>query len=159
MLRTILVIIHASAGLGGLVAGAWLLPPPGSPAHRQWVRRAYWLCLAALLGSVVAMIVIDWPELAVAARVAFLALAGLAVAMLVRLGLAERSLRLRPSGWEARYLGHVYFTYISLWVGLVIVPALRTPLPQVFTPLAAVAVLVTGHLLLARYRRRLLAGV
>jgi uncharacterized membrane protein YhaH (DUF805 family) len=159
MLRTILVIIHASAGLGGLVAGAWLLPPPASPAHRRWVRRAYWLCLLALLGSVVVLIVVDWPELAGAARVAFLALVGLAVAMLVRLGLAERSLHARPAGWQARYLGHVYFTYISLWVGVVIVPALRTPLPQLFTPLAVVAVLVTGHLLLARYRSRMLAGV
>jgi hypothetical protein len=159
MLRTSLVIVHAAAGLGGLVAGAWLLPPPGSPAHRRWVRRAYWLCLVALLGSVVAMIAIDWPELAVAARVGFLALAGLAVAMLVRLGLAEREVVTRGDGWPARYLGHLYFTYISLWVGLVIVPALATPLPQVIAPAAAVAVLVTGHLLLVRYRRRVLPSV
>ena len=42
-------------------------------------------------------------------------------------------------GWEGRYIGHVYFTYISLWMGFVILPTLDLPMPQVTVPVIAVA--------------------
>ena len=61
----------------------------------------------------------------------------------------------RKPGWERRYLGHVYFTYISLWVGFVIVPALGSPNPGVWIPVAVVSVLTAGTMLIHRYEQRL----
>jgi hypothetical protein len=57
-------------------------------------------------------------------------------------------------GWRERYINHVYFAYISLWEGFVILPALNLPLPQVAAPVVAIGVLLIGHVLITRYKRR-----
>jgi hypothetical protein len=58
-------------------------------------------------------------------------------------------------GWERRYVNHVYFTYISLWVGFAIIPALRSPTPGLWIPVAVATVLATGRVLEHRYQRRI----
>ncbi|MGH3649519.1 MAG: hypothetical protein ACRDU9_02330 [Acidimicrobiia bacterium] len=58
-------------------------------------------------------------------------------------------------GWERRYVGHVYFTYVSLWVGFAIIPALRSGNPGLWIPVAVIGVLAAGTLLVHRYERRI----
>jgi hypothetical protein len=157
VLRAILVVIHASAGVGGLVTGLAALAPPRPDDGRRWIRRLYLLFLAVLLISMVVLVAMDWNDLDVAARVAFGALIALGAAMAVRISLANRAASGHGADWRKRYIGHVYFTYISLWEGFVILPALNLPLPQVSVPLVAVSVLLIGHTLIARYEARVLA--
>lgn len=159
MLRDILVAIHAGAGVLGLLAGLWsLAPPQPGQRARRWVRRAYQLCIAVLVVSLLVLVAVDWPGLDTGARVAFAGLTGLGVFMLYRLVSAEQTARRRPAGWQRRYLGHLYFTYVALWIGFLVIPALNLPLPMVGVPLTVVAVLLIGGLLRKRYERRLAIG-
>lgn len=103
-----------------------------------------------------ALVTIDWRTLEAGGRVAFAALSALGAVMAYRLARAHREASRRAPTWRERYIGDVYFTYISLWEGLVILPSLRLPLPQVSVPLVAVAVLLIGHALLARHKARIL---
>jgi hypothetical protein len=76
--------------------------------------------------------------------------------MVYRIRRARLDASRRAGGWQERYIGDVYFTYISLWEGFVILPALNLPLPHLSVPLLAVAVLLIGHVLLERYKTSLL---
>lgn len=156
MLRDVLVIIHASAGIAGLLTGLAAIPPH-PPQHRlRRLRLVYPVCVGVLLVSLIALLVVDWPNLETGARLAFGGLAGLGAVMAVRGGLATRESTRRTPGWEGRYVAHVYFTYIALWVGFLVLPALRLPYPQVSAPLVVVATLAVGHVLVTKYRRRVL---
>lgn len=148
------MLLHAAPGVVGLVAGLLALPPPQPGARRRGWRVLYAVCVAMLVAGIVALIIQDWPTLDPAARVVFLGLLGLGLVMGVRLWLAHRLYATGVPRWQERYVGHVYFTYVSLWIGFLIVPALATPLPQVAVPLAVVVVLGVGHVLLTRYRRQ-----
>jgi hypothetical protein len=154
--RTALVVIHASAGVGGLLTGLAALSPPRPSDGRAWMRRLYLVCLAILLGSMVVLVAIDWSGLDAGARIAFAALIGLGSVMAYRIVRAQREASLRSANWEHRYIGHVYFTYISLWEGFLILPALSLPLPQLSVPAVALAVLGIGHVLISRYKTRIL---
>lgn len=158
VLRTILVVIHASSGVGGLVTGLAALSPPRPADNRGWLRRLYLLCIAILLASLVALVAIDWNGLDTGSRVAFSALTALGAVMAYRITRAYRLASAQGANWQERYIGHVYFTYISLWEGFVILPALNLPLPQVSVPVVAIAVLLIGHALIARYKARVLAA-
>lgn len=155
-MRTFLIVVHASAGIAGLGTGLLSIPPPHPGDRRNVIRGAYLACVAVLLVSLVALVVIDWDGLDSSARIAFSALTVLAAMMVFRLVRAYRAVVSGDIRWQERYINHVYFTYISLWMGFVILPALSLPLPQVTVPLVGVGVLLMGHLLLARYKARLL---
>jgi hypothetical protein len=158
VLRTVLVVIHATSGVGGLAAGLFSLSPPRPGDGRRWARRVYSLCIAILLASMAVLVAMDWSGLDAGARLAFGALGGLGAVMAYRIVRARREASTRGTNWEDRYISHVYFTYISLWEGFVILPALSLPLPQVSVPAVAVAVLLIGHTLIARYKARALAA-
>jgi hypothetical protein len=157
VLRTTLVVIHASAGIGGLLTGLASLSPPRPADHRTWSRLLYTLFIGILLASLVVLVALDWDGLDGGSRVAFSALIGLGAVIAYRLTRAYQVAWAGEGNWEERYINHVYFTYISLWEGFVILPALNLPLPQVTVPLVAIAVLLIGHMLIARYKRRTLA--
>jgi hypothetical protein len=159
MLRSALVLIHASTGVAGLITGLGALTPPRPLDNRRWLRRLYAVSITILVTSMVALVAVDWTDLDVVGRVAFGALIGLGAVMVYRLARAYREASTQNGGWQERYIDHVHFTYISLWVGFVVLPALNLPVPQVSVPLVAVGVLLTGHALLTRYRKRLLADV
>lgn len=153
-MRTALVILHAAPGVAGLMAGLLAVPPPRPADGRTWWRRLYALCVAVLLGGLVVLLAYDWADLDPAARLAFTGLAGLGAVMAVRLVLARRAAGTGAAGWQRRYVDHVAFTYISLWVGFLVVPALNTAWPQVAVPVVVVAVVGAGSVLASRYRRR-----
>jgi hypothetical protein len=157
-MRTILVVAHAGAGIAGLVAGLASFAPPRDADGRSWVRWAYLALLAVMFVTLIALVAVDWEGLDTAARIAFAALTGLAAVMMLRIVLAVRVASSREPGWEGRYIGHVYFTYISLWMGFVILPALNLPMPQVTVPVIAVGVLLIGQTLVGRYKRRVLSA-
>jgi hypothetical protein len=104
----------------------------------------------------IALITVDLPDLDAGSRIAFTALTGLGVVMAYRLIRSRREASAQPEGWQERYIDHVYFTYISLWEGFVILPALNLPLPQVSVPVVTIGVLLIGHALIARYKTRVL---
>ncbi|WP_166352946.1 hypothetical protein [Phytoactinopolyspora limicola] len=156
-MRTGLVLLHAAPGVAGVLAGLLSLSPPRPDDGRHHWRRLYVACVTVLIVGMVALIVYDWTDLDAAARVTFTGLAGLAAVMGWRLWLAHREASAQRTGWQRRYVDHVYFTYVTLWIGLLIVPALNTPMPQVAVPIVVLAVLTTGHVLLKRYKREVLS--
>ncbi|NDL60245.1 hypothetical protein [Phytoactinopolyspora mesophila] len=156
-MRTALVILHAAPGVAGVLTGLLALSPPRPDDGRRRWRDLYVGCIAILIVGMVALVVYDWAELDTAARVAFAGLGGLAAIMGFRLWRAHREASDQPHGWQRRYIDHVFFTYVSLWIGLLIVPALNTPAPQVAVPIVVLAVLGTGHVLLTRYKRGVLS--
>lgn len=155
MTREVLVAIHATAGIAGLVVGIALFRPPETRSDRRWLRMVYGGLLAVLAGSLLALIITDWPDLDAIPRIVFSGLAVLAGVMLYRLVLADRIAASGEPRWERPYVGHVYFTYVSLWVGFAIVPALRSGNPGLWIPIAVVGVLAVGTLLIHRYQRRI----
>jgi hypothetical protein len=154
-MRELLVMIHAGAGIAGLVLGLGVFALPRPASERRLARVAYGAALAILVGSLVILVVTDWPDLETGARIAFTGLTALAGVMLYRYILANRVAESRDADWERRYVGHIYFTYISLWVGFAIVPALRSPSPALWIPVAVIGVLLTGSVLVHRYERRI----
>jgi hypothetical protein len=156
MTRELLVAIHAGSGILGLVVGLSVFTPPESRGGRKrsW-RIAYGVLLIILVVSLLALIATDWPGLETGSRLAFSGLAGLGGVMLGRIYLAHRLAGGSGRGWERRYVGHVYFTYVSLWVGFAIVPALRSGNPGLWIPVAVIGVLAAGTLLIHRYERRI----
>lgn len=158
MLRTLLVVAHAGAGVGGLLLGLAALRPPANIDSRLRTRRLYAASIAALLASMIALIAVDWRGLETGARTAFVGLAGLGAVMAYRVARAHHEAKAKTPGWQVRYIGHVYFTYVSLWIGFLIVPALSLPLPHVVIPAMVVAVLAVGHILVASYTQRVIAA-
>jgi hypothetical protein len=154
-MRTALVFLHASPGVVGLLVGMLTLRPPRPGDGRRRWRLIYAVCIAVLATGLVALLAYDWGALDTTARAAFAGLACLAVVMGYRLRLARLEARRRRDGWQERYVTHVYFTYVSLWVGFLIIPALNLPLPQVGVPLTVVAVLLIGNRLIGQYKQRL----
>ena len=151
MLRTLLVLIHAGAGIGGLIVGLPVLSPGSvTTQRRQWLRRLYAAFVAVLLAAMVALVMLDWPH---GPRAAFAGLTGLGAVIAYRLVRGHHEARAQQRGWQRRYVDHLFFTYISLWIGFLIVPALNLPAPQVAVPATALAALGVGHVLLARYKR------
>jgi cobalamin synthase len=156
MTRELLVAIHAGSGIAGLLVGLTVFQPPKETGGRWRIWRiGYGGLLVILTVSLLALIIRDWSGLETGARLAFSGLAALAVVMLARIYLAHRLVATRVAGWKRRYVGHVYFTYISLWVGFAIVPALRSPNPGLWIPVAVVTVLAAGSALVHRYERRI----
>jgi hypothetical protein len=151
------VVIHASAGVVGLFAGLGTLSPPRPGDNRSWLRALYLLCIVIMLAFLIALVVLDWDGLDMGSRIAFTALTGLGAVMGFRIIRARQVASAQQPGWQGRYIDHVYFTYISLWEGFVILPALSLPLPQVTVPLVAVGVLLIGHTLVTRYKAGVLA--
>jgi hypothetical protein len=158
VLRSALVVIHAAAGVGGLLTGLASLSPPRPTDHRTWVRLLYLLSILILLASMIMLVILDWTGLDSVGRIAFSGLIGLGAVMAYRLGRAYREASTREPDWPERYINHVSFTYIALWEGFVILPALSLPLPQLSVPVVAIAVFLIGHALIVRYKTRALAG-
>lgn len=158
MSRSVLVMIHAGSGVAGLIIGLPALAPRLAAELRgRWIRQLYAGCVVALVASMAMLITVDWPHLQAGARTAFTGLAALGAVMVYRVVRADQQARTPTPGWQARYLDHIYFTYIALWIGFLIVPALNLPAPQVAVPIVVIATLAVGHTLIGRYRDRLLA--
>ena len=153
MIRTILLSSHAIAGLIALVFAVVVLRPPASAD--RWTVRVYLSTLLAMLGFVIALVMVDWAELDVASQITFSLLLALGVFTAYRGVQAYRALREREPGWRERYVDHVGFTVISLFDGFTIVGAidLGAPLPVVIV--VGVLGVVVGITAINAVKRRL----
>lgn len=158
-LRTVLLTLHVAGGGLGLLAGIFAIRPPDSKQPRVLARVAYAAGVVLLVTFLYAALAIDWAGLGSAQRVIFAVLAVLAAFILVRLFLAFRASQERPANWRARYIGHIYFTYISLWEGFFIVGLIDLGAPGWVVALVAIGVLLIGGYLSNRYKRSVLSAV
>jgi hypothetical protein len=103
-MRTVAAVVHAAPGVVGLVAGLLSLAPPRAEDRRGGWRLIHAVCVATLLGGLVALVVYDWRELDAVARTGFLALVGLAGVMGYRLHRAWREASRQSAGhtWPRR---------------------------------------------------------
>lgn len=155
-MRTALLVLHVTSGVAGLFFGVLALRPPRTDDGRALWRVLYACCLVALMLGLVGLVAYDWSSLDGVARIVFVGLAGLGAVIIARMVLAWRVTRSAPRGWEQKYIDHIFFTYVSLWVGFLIVPAINSPLPIVVVPLVVVAVPAVGVFAVSRYKRRVL---
>lgn len=158
VLRTVLVSLHVAGGLFGLLIGAFALRPPLVHRSRLLLRRAYATSLVVLFVFLTGTIAIDWPALQTTQQIIYIVLIGLAAFMVTRAFLAFRVARQRVSGWETKYMNHIYFTYVSLWEGLVIVGLFDLGAASWIIAGVGVGVLIVGALLFNNYRGRVFAN-
>jgi hypothetical protein len=155
VLRTAFLSLHVAGGVLGLLLGGFALHPPRTHRFRLLLRRAYAAAILVLAVFLVATVLVDWPGLAAIQRIVFAVLVGLAAFIVARVFLANRAARLQPTGWEAAYMNHIYFSYISLWEGFFIVGLLDLGAPPWLIGAVAVGVVILGAVLFSAYRRRL----
>lgn len=155
MTRELLVTIHAGSGIAGLLAGLAVFSPPRSREDRLTFRLGYGTLLFVLVVSLLGLIIVDWADLELGARLAFSGLTVLGLVMVARFILAHRLALSDTPDSDRRYVKHIYFTYVSLWVGFAILPALRSDSPGLWIPVAVIGVLGLGSFLIRRYERTL----
>jgi hypothetical protein len=61
-MRTVAAVVHAAPGVVGLVAGLLSLAPPRAEDRRGGWRLIHAVCVATLLGGLVALVVYDWRD-------------------------------------------------------------------------------------------------
>lgn len=157
-LRTIFLSLHIAGGLAGLLIGAFAIRPPLGEA-RLWLRRAYAAALVALFVFLSATVAVDWSRLQTTQQFIYVALIALAAFMVTRVFLTFRVAQRQGSGWESRYMNHVYFTYISPWEGLFIVGLIDLGAPGWLVAAVAIGVLVLGAVPFSNYSRRFLRSL
>lgn len=156
MLYLTLLGLHIAAGVLGLIIGAFAFRPPRAPGDRALIRYAYLGSLTVLVVAVIGAVAAHWPTLDPVTQVVFSGLGALGVFVIARGFLALRSVRRKRGGWQKSYMRHIYFTYISLWEGFVIVAVIDLGLPGWLVPVVAVGVLILGGYLVNRYQRQVL---
>jgi hypothetical protein len=150
--HTVMIVLHAAAGVVCFAAGVWSLPV----AHAgSWRFRVYAGSLAGMLVFLGAAIGLVWSSLTTGTRWIYLGLSVLGLYMAWRAVRAGLRLRHRNPGWRPRYLDDVGFTLIALFEGFVIVAAIDLGAPGWLVAVVAVAGLVAGHFSLRRVKARL----
>jgi hypothetical protein len=154
-MRAAAVLVHAGAGSVALVLGAWLLARAGRQRPLSgfpWYYAAVVLMAVALLATVA----LDWGELRVPTRVAFVALCVLAGTMVWE---ADRARRFRgrrgapmSPARAGAFVEAVGFTVIALVVGFAIITALDVGAPSWLVAAVGVLVVVVLRPLVAATR-------
>jgi hypothetical protein len=148
VLHTVLIAVHAAAGLVALVAG-------GLALQRRRPFGLYFWSLAACLGALAAVVAVDRGGPDTSSRVlsiAFLALGGF---MLWRAVQARRLLAHAPDERSPRYLDHLGFTLVALLDAFVVIAVLDVSGLGWLAAVVGVAGAGAGHRALASMKRRL----
>lgn len=143
--HTVVVLVHAAAAVAALGLGVAALRSPR-------LLRAHTVSIVIMAAALPVAIALRWAERAPATTAIFSALTVLAVVMIVRAVLAERSAHL---GRRRAVLSHVGFNLIALVTGFLILPAMRSGLGPFAVVATAVLVPVVGSTALHLLRRRL----
>jgi hypothetical protein len=158
-LRTVLLSLHVAGGVVGLVLGVFAIRPPLDDRFRLGIRRAYLASLVVLAVCLAALVAVDWASRQDSRqRILFGALTVFAFVILARAVLSFRVAQRRPPDWQVRYMNHLYFTYVSLWEGLVIVTLGDLNAAVWLIVVVAVGLVGLGAALFRRYQRQVLAG-
>jgi hypothetical protein len=152
MLHTVLIVLHATAGVAGFAAGLACIPlqAPGS-----WRFRAYAGSLLAMLAFVAGAIGVAWGGLGLTSRLVFSGLSGLGLYMAWRAYRAWARLRRRAPGGRAGYLDDLGFTLIALFDGFVIVATIDLGLPAWLVALIALGGIAGGVRAMKQVKTRL----
>ena len=157
-LRAVFLGLHVAGGVLGLLIGPLAIRPPVDRRFRLTIRWSYLASLVVLAGFLAALVAVDWSSrLDAGQRGIFGALTLFAFFILARVALSFRTAAERGPGWQARYMNHVYFSYVSLWEGLFIVTLGDLGVAPWLIALVAVGIVVLGATLLRTYQRRVLA--
>jgi hypothetical protein len=157
-MRTALVTLHAVSGGLALVLGVYAMRPPLYEARLGWLRHAYYAAVVTMAAFLAATVAVDWPSLGVTRRIFFSALVVLAAVIVARTWHAGRVARRGEPGWPLRYVGDIFFGYISLWEGFVIISLLHAGLPAWGVGFIAGGVFAVGSAVVDHYKRTLRAS-
>jgi hypothetical protein len=143
-LHTIMIVLHAAAGVTAFVAGCLVLRPPDAEPRAHRLFQVYLVSLGSMVVFLLGAMAAHWRQLGTAEQVIFggLLLLGLFIAWRA---LAARSLLGRRSGgWRLPDMEHVGFTLIALWDGFVVVLAIDLGAPGWLVAALAVLGVVVG---------------
>ncbi|HEV2778613.1 MAG TPA: hypothetical protein VGX25_04360 [Actinophytocola sp.] len=141
MWHTVLITVHAVAGVVAFVAGCLALRRDTAFPTYLWALVTTMVFLALAIAQEWGSI--DWP-----ARALFLAFLGLGGVMLWR---ADRARRIRDAG-SPSYVGHIGFTLVALFDAFVVVAVLNAGAPVWAVVAAGVLIAVAGHFVLGALR-------
>jgi hypothetical protein len=156
-LHTILIVLHAAAGVAAFVAGCAVLVPRAPEPRARRLFDLYLGSLGLMVVLLAAAMATHWRQLTTGEHVIFGGLLLLALFMTWRAAAARR-LRRRAAGgdWRRPYMEHVGFTLIALWEGFVIVLAIDLGAPGWLVAVLAALGLVAGNRALHRAEARAL---
>lgn len=141
----LLITLHSAAGIVAFGAGCIAV----------WRRRHFTLyvwSLIAMFTFLVAAFAIDWPSLNVPSRALFSALTALAAYMLWRAVQAGRLLPVQDTAARVRFIDHVGFTLIALFVGFVAIAALDLGSPGWLVGVVGVVSVAVGRATIDRVK-------
>jgi hypothetical protein len=157
-LRTAFLTLHVAGGVAGLLLGAFVLRPPEPGHYRLALRRGYTAAIAVLVAFLTGTVLLDWTRIDAVQHIVHAGLIGLAAVIAGRVYLAFRVARNQPDRWQASYMNHIYFTYISLWEGFFIVGLLDLKAPAWLVGVVAVGVVLLGALGFNNYKRQVVTA-
>jgi len=138
MWHTILITLHAVAGVVALVSGLVAV-------RRGRLFDVYLWSLAGMAVFLLFAVAVTWAEIDAGTRALFGAFLVLAGVMVWR---AVRARRIRPTGSDApspRYLDHVGFTLVALFDAFVVIAVLDFGWPIWLVAGTGVAIAIAGH--------------
>ncbi|HEY2959430.1 MAG TPA: hypothetical protein VGM21_14690 [Actinomycetota bacterium] len=145
MLHTVMISLHAAAGVAAFVAGCLALFPPKAEQRARRLFGVYLTSLGLMLVFLLAAIASHLGQLTTAEQVIFGGLALLGLYMGWRALSARRLLERRSGRWRLPYMEHIGFTLIALWDGFVIVLAIDLGAPGWLVGVLAVLGVVVGR--------------
>jgi hypothetical protein len=156
VLHTILIALHAAAGVAAFVAGCAVLVPRAPEPRAGRLFDLYLGSLGLMVVFVAAAMATHWRQLTTAEQVIFGGLLLLALFMVWRAAAARRLRRRAAGDWRRPYMGHVGFTLIALWEGFVVVLAIDLGAPGWLVAVLAALGLVAGNRALHQVEARAL---
>jgi hypothetical protein len=157
MTHTVMIVLHAVAGLVAFVAGYMVVTPPSDEQRARRLLGVYLAALGLMIAFMLGAMVVHWQQLGIGQQLIFGGLFLLGLYMGWRALSARRLLQQRSEGWRLPYMEHVGFTLIALWEGFVIVLAIDLGAPGWLVVVLAVLGVVLGNRALHRAEAR--AGV
>lgn len=144
MLHTTMIALHAAAGVAAFVAGCFARVPPKAEQRARQLFGVYLVALGLMLVFLLAAIASHWRQLSTAEQVIFggLFLLGLYMAWRALSAWGAAAAAQRPVAGALQ--GHIGFTLIALWDGLVIVSAIDLGAPGWLVGVLVVLGVVVG---------------
>lgn len=138
MWHTLFIALHSVAGLIAFAAGCLA-------AWRRTHFAVYFWLLVGMVVFLVAALTLDWPNLDALSRILFSILTALGGYMVWRAVQASRLLPLQGNAEQTRFIHHVGFTLISLFVGFVVIAVLDLGAPGWLAALVGGGSVVVGR--------------
>jgi hypothetical protein len=155
-MHSIVIAIHAISGFGASAIGVALLFQKKQHTQLQSARVLF-VFLVLLELFLVLAIVLDWQQLIIAKKIAFVGLSALGVYMLFRNIQAISMLKGQEGSRPAAIVDHIGFILISLFDGFSIVSAIDLRAPGWLVAVVAVAAVVLGVFLIKTRKEYLLS--